>query len=169
MDNPEKIKCPIFTVWIIFILNIFWIDSQFFNDYYGNIRYRVYSIFSIILIIIILIDLIGCIFVTISFENNKYSFYLTGLIMTTIFNVLMTITATILFFGRYFLIFIIIQILADWSQLVVLLVYNKRVKSSFKNSHLNDNLIKEFPKEAQPLRQTKEQIEAEEKDQDIYI
>ena len=163
MDNPEKIKCPIFTVWIIFILNTFWVDSHIFYD----LPRRLYTIIPIILIIIILIDLIGCIFVTISFENNKYSFYLTGLIMTTIFNVLMTITATILFFGRYFLIFIIIQILADWSQLVVLLVYNKRVKSSFKNSHLNDNLIKEFPKEAQPLRQTKEQIEVEEKD--IYI
>ena len=168
MDNPEKIKCPIFTVWIIFILNIFWIDSQFFNDYYGNIRYRVYSIFSIILIIIILIDLIGCIFVTISFENNKYSFYLTGLIMTTIFNVLMT-TLIILFTYKYFLIFDILQILIDWSQLIVLLVYNKRIKSSFKNSHLNDNLIKEFPKEAEPLRQTKPLIGSEGKDQDIYI
>ena len=162
MDNPEKIKCPIITVWIIFILNTFWVDSHIFYD----LPRRLYTIIPIILIIIILIDLIGCIFVTLSFEKNKYSFYLTGLILTTIFNVLMTI-AIILFVYRYFLIFIIIQILADWSQLVVLLVYNKRVKSSFKHSHLNDNLINEFPKEAQPLRQTKEQIEVEEKD--IYI
>ena len=164
MDNPEKIKCPIFTVWIIFILNIFYTDSHIFR----NKPYRYYIITFIILLIPILIDLIGCIFVTISFENNKYSFYLTGLIMTTIFNVLMT-TLIILFTYKYFLILDILQILVYWSQLIVLLVYHKRIKSSFKNSHLNDNLIKEFPKEAEPLRQTKPLIGSEGKDQDIYI
>ena len=163
MDNPDKIKCPIITVWIIFILNIFCIDHLDI-DYH----YRLYTIFSIILIIIIIIDLIGCIFVTLSFENNKYSFYLTGLIMTTIFNVLMTIEI-ILYTRRYYLIFNILQIISNWSQLVVLLVYRKRVKSSFQHSHLNDNLIKDFPKEGQPLRQTKEQLETEGKEQDIYI
>ena len=165
MDNPEKIKCPIITVWIIFILNIFYTDSHILYDNHRNTFSRFYIIFTTILIITILIDLIGCIFITISFENNKYSFYLTGLIVIIVFNVLMT-SVIILYGSRSFLIFDILQIIADWSQLIVLLVYNKRVKSSFKNSHLNDNLIKEFPKEVQPLRQTKEQIEEE---KDIYI
>ena len=166
MDNPEKIKCPIITVWIFFILNIFYTDSHILYDNHRNTFSRFfYIIFTTILIITILIDLIGCIFITISFENNKYSFYLTGLIVIIVFNVLMT-SVIILYGSRSFLIFNILQIIADWSQLIVLLVYNKRVKSSFKHSHLNDNLIKEFPKEVQPLRQTKEQIEEE---KDIYI
>ncbi len=175
MESPEKIKCPIFTVWSILILNIYFIDLYILSDCNGdnknpckrrilNIPYGgFYTLFLILLLIIILIDLIGTIFVTISFEKNKYSFYLVGLIMTSIFSLIMTIM--LILFGNRNNALKIFQAIVECSQIFVLLIYNKRVKSSFKYSHLNDNMISDFPKEAQPLRQQTKQ----EGEQDIYI
>ena len=161
MDNSENIKCPMFTVWIIFVSNIFFIDS------YINVRFLKRDIlFIIALIIIILIDLMASIFVTISFEKNKFCFYLTGLIMASISSILMTI---VIIMTRENILIIIYRIIIEWSQLIVLLIYMKNVRLSFTNSHLNDNLISEFPKETLPLRQTKEQKGTQNGEQDIYI
>ena len=178
MENPEKIKCPILTVWIIFALNIYFIDTHIFFYYngidnkdkdnkYNDIIYKIiprfFPLFFTLFLVILLIGLIGSIFITISFEKNKYSFYLVGLIMTSIFSLLMSIM--LILFGNGYIVLKIFQISIEWSQLFVLLIYNKRVKSSFKYSHLNDNMISDFPKEAQPLRQHTKQ----EGEQDIYI
>ena len=178
MESPEKIKCPIFTVWSILILNIYFIDSYILSDCDGNSRNcnkkRILNIprpeslilltfFLILLLIIILIDLIGTIFVTISFEKNKYSFYLAGLIMTSIFSLIMTIM--LILYGNGNTALKIFQAIVECSQIFVLFIYNKRVKSSFKYSHLNDNMISDFPKESLPLRQQTKQ----EGEQDIYI
>ena len=172
MENPEKMKCPILTVWIIFSLNIYFIDTYIFYDYHGIARYNnsifrlprggFFILFLILLLVIILIGLIGSIFVTISFEKNKYSFYLVGLIMTSIFGLLMSIM--LILYGNGVDFIKVFQVIIEWSQLIVLLIYNKKVKASFKYSHLNDNMINDFPKEAQPLRQANQEGE-----QNIYI
>ena len=175
MESPEKIKCPIFTVWSILILNIYFIDSYILSDCNEDSRNCInlrilhipnrgfYILFLILLLVIILIGLIGTIFVTISFEKNKYTFYFIGLIMTSIFSLIMAIM--LILFGNRNTALKIFQAIVECSQIFVLLIYNKRVKSSFKYSHLNDNMISDIPKETLPLRQQTKQ----EGEQDIYI
>ena len=151
MYDSEKIKCPIYTVWIVFILNIYF-TNQYILESVADI-FGTYIFLFLLLISIISIDLIASILVTLSFEKKKYCFYLTGLIMVSIFNLLMTIA--ILMYGgnekrsekiSYALLFTA-QISMLWSQTIILYIYNKRVKSSFeKHSYLNTNLINELPK-----------------------
>ena len=154
MDSSEKIMCPTITVWIVFVVNLVSFYSIFIVDdydydyryyrYYGYYRYYAFEFFSSI--INFLIELIASILVTISFEKKKYCLYLSGLIMSLIFDIFMTIIIIIIIYRKTFLINDILLILIEWSLFTVLMIYNKRVKLLFKetNSFLND-----FPNEIQ--------------------
>ena len=147
-----------FTVWIVFILNIYFTNHYLLKESFGKDPLD-YALFLPILLTIILIDLIASIFVTVSFENKNYYFYLTGLIMASIFNLLNTIILLIYDGAKdsenykktiRFLI-LIVQIIMIWSQTIILIIYCKSVKSLFNNpSYLNANLINKLPKESQP-------------------
>jgi len=147
MDTSEKIMCPTFTVWIIFITNLVLFYSNLINGeyiYYKYYKYYPFQFFS--LLINCIIELIASILVTISFEKKKYCLYLSGLIMSLIFDIFMTIIIIIIIYRKTFLINDILLILIEWSLFTVLMIYNKRVKLLFKetNSFLND-----FPNEIQ--------------------
>lgn len=140
MENSEKIKCPMFAVWINFLLSFYIMDYHIFEKYEHDKRdKKLYIILVTLLLILIVVHLIASILITLSFEKNKYSFYLTGLIMSTVFNAFMT--GIILMFIKEHTIIKICLIITEWSQLVVLLLYNKLVRKSFKNYNLNNNLI----------------------------
>jgi len=143
MENSEKIKCPMFAVWINFVLNFFIIDFHIFEKYDNDKGDKkvspLYIILLCLLIILIIIQLIASILITLSFEKNKYSFYLTGLIISLVFSAFMT--GIIIKFVQEYIIIKICLIITEWGQLVVLLLYNNLVRKSFKNYNLNNNLI----------------------------
>ena len=140
MENSEKIKCPMFAVWVNFLLNFYIMDFHILEKYDHDKRdKKLYIILVTLLIILIIIQLIASILITLSFEKNKYSFYLTGLIMSSVFSAFMT--GIIIKFVYEYLIIKICLIITEWGQLVALLLYNNLVRKSFKNYNLNNNLI----------------------------
>ena len=140
MENSEKIKCPMFAVWVNFLLNFYIMDFHILEKYDHDKRdKKLYIILVTLLIILIIIQLIASILITLSFEKNKYSFYLTGLIMSSVFSAFMT--GIIIKFVYEYLIIKIYLIITEWGQLVALLLYNNLVRKSFKNYNLNNNLI----------------------------
>ena len=155
MDTSEKIMCPTFTVWIIFITNLVLFYSNLINGeyiYYKYYKYYPFRFFS--LLINCIIELIASILVTISFEKKKYCLYLSGLIMSLIFDIFMTIFIIIIsiriyddYYAGYFIISRIFVILIEWSLFTVLMIYNKRVKSLFNKSYLYPSFLNGFQNE----------------------
>ena len=102
------------------------------------------------------IELISSILVTISFEKKKYCLYLSGLIMSLIFDIFMTIFIIIhiiidyYYYNAIFLISRILLILIEWSLFTVLMIYNKRVKSLFNKSYLYPSFLNGFQNEITP-------------------
>ena len=170
MDTSEKIICPAITVWVLFIANLFFNYLKMIAIIFSSIfDYRKYALetsyekfeFSSLLINC-LIELIVSILVSLSFEKKKQRLYLIGLIMSLIFAIYMTIffiiacvreykniskyyyyrpddnygelKATIIFNN-------IFQILMNWSQFGVLILYFNKVKSSFNLLNLSSNFI----------------------------
>ena len=181
MDTSRKIICPIITVWVIFILNLFLNYFYVFtfrenifdikNKYYIHDRYSRYSGYNgfafFSLLINCLIELIASILVSLSFEKKKQRLYLIGLIMSLIFAIYMTISFIIACVREYknissydnyytktekgiFIFNEIFQILMNWSQFGVLILYFNKVKQSFNKSYLNPVLITDFPNQIQP-------------------
>ena len=75
MDTSEKIICPSFTVWIIFITNLVLFYSNLINGnyiYYEYYKYSAFQFFS--LLINCIIELISSVLVTISFEKKNIVF-----------------------------------------------------------------------------------------------
>ena len=156
MNNSGKIICPTITVWIIFIINFILIYYLlFFKDEISEeqnkqkspkeIRFDRFETSS--LIINFIIELTASILVTISFENKKFLFYLIGIFMSLIFEIYTTTYIVIKKMNDSGnktpegIFNMIIEILIEWSQLTVLIIYYKRVKSSFNISYLNPNLV----------------------------
>ena len=151
-----EIICPIIIIWFIFILNfVLIIPIYILEDYIylindnKNYKYYKYVKFEIFLLIIIfLIQLFASLLVTFSFEKKKFSLYSSGLMISLLFDLFITI-----FFIIYFTNFIIIRerifplfknifdIVIEWCQFLVLIIYYKKVKSSFNKSYLKSSLI----------------------------
>ena len=142
-----------------------------YYNFYGNMESYINFIFSS-LIINCVIELIASILVSLSLEMRKFRLYLIGLIMSLIFDIYMT-TYIIISSSKEFEIFfkyediynqaglkfkgkgsyifnIIFQILIQWIQSVVLIIYFKKVKQSFNKSYLNPVLITDVPNQIQP-------------------
>ena len=148
MDTSEKIMCPTFTVWIIFITNLVLFYSNLINGeyiYYKYYKYYPFQFFS--LLINCIIELIASILVTISFEKKKYCLYLSGLIMSLIFDIFMTIFIIIIYSRDILIISGILLIIIEWSLFTVLMIYNKRVKSLFNKSYLYPSFLNGFQNE----------------------
>ena len=153
MDSSEKMMCPTITVWIVFVVNLVLFYSIFIMGDYRYYRYyRIYYVFQFFLLIInCLIELISSILVTISFEKKKYCLYLSGLIMSLIFDIFMTIFIIMSIIYREILIISdILLILIEWSLFTVLMIYNKRVKSLFNKSYLYPSFLNGFQNEITP-------------------
>ena len=175
MDTSEKIICPAITVWVLFIANLFFNYLKMIAIIFSSIfDYRKYALetsyekfeFSSLLINC-LIELIVSILVSLSFEKKKQRLYLIGLIMSLIFAIYMTISFIIACVREYknissydnyytktekgiFIFNEIFQILMNWSQFGVLILYFNKVKQSFNKSYLNPVLITDFPNQIQP-------------------
>ena len=149
MDSSEKIMCPTITVWIVFVVNLVLFYSIFIMGDYRYYRfYRFYYVFQFFLLIInCLIELISSILVTISFEKKKYCLYLSGLIMSLIFDIFMTIFIIIIYSRDILIISGILLIIIEWSLFTVLMIYNKRVKSLFNKSYLYPSFLNGFQNE----------------------
>ena len=150
MDSSEKMMCPTITVWIVFVVNLVLFYSIFIMGDYRYYRYyRIYYVFQFFLLIInCLIELISSILVTISFEKKKYCLYLSGLIMSLIFDIFMTIFIIMSIIYREILIISdILLILIEWSLFTVLMIYNKRVKSLFNKSYIYPSFLNGFQNE----------------------
>ena len=180
MDTSEKIICPVITVWVLFIANLFFyylkmlvaIISIFVGGGKGFLEasYEKFEFFS--LLINFLIELTASILVSLSFEKKKQRLYLIGLIMSLIFCIYMTIFYIIAFINEYkniinyyretekrlFIFNNIFQILLQWSQFGVLIIYFNKVKQSFNQSYLNPVLITDFPNQIQPREYAEEPI-----------
>ena len=161
MNANGKIVCPTVTVWVVFILNFFFhyykyiailsikpIDrSNSITDIFSG--FNGFLFFS--LLINCLIHLAASILVTMSFEKKIQRFYTIGLIMTVVFDVYMTVYFIIYCTKNYnspkiklkgiFIFDTIFQILMQWSQFGILMLYLNKVKSSFSNSYLNSGLV----------------------------
>ena len=147
MDSSEKIICPTITVWVVFVANLVSFYSYLIISdrlYYRFYKYA-FEFFS--LLINCLIELISSILVTISFEKKKYCFYLSGLIMSLIFDIFMTIFIIIIYSRDILIISGILLIIIEWSLFTVLMIYNKRVKSLFNKSYLYPSFLNGFQNE----------------------
>ena len=147
MDSSEKIMCPTITVWVVFVANLVSFYSYLIISdrlYYRFYKYA-FEFFS--LLINCLIELISSILVTISFEKKKYCFYLSGLIMSLIFDIFMTIFIIIIYSRDILIISGILLIIIEWSLFTVLMIYNKRVKSLFNKSYLYPSFLNGFQNE----------------------
>ena len=51
---------------------------------------------------------------------------------------------------RYIFIFSILIALVEWSQFIVLIIYNNRIKNYFRDAYLNNNLFHDLPREVPP-------------------
>ena len=152
---------------------------DFHENYYGYIRYNGYNRYSgyrgfifFSLLINFLIELTASILISLSFEKKKQRLYLIGLIMSLIFCIYMTIFYIIAFINEYkniinyyretekrlFIFNNIFQILLQWSQFGVLIIYFNKVKQSFNQSYLNPVLITDFPNQIQPREYAEEPI-----------
>ena len=179
MDTSRKIICPIITVWVIFILNLFLnyiylinirpniFDFHenyyyyYFRRYDENSRYSGYNGFIFFSFLInFSIELAASIFISLSFEKKKQRLYIIGLIMSLIFGLYMTTLRTIFLIKNYkyydtepekglFIFNNIFKILLQWSQFGVLIIYFNKVKQSFNQSYLNPVLITDFPNQIQ--------------------
>ena len=162
MNTNGKIVCPTVTVWVVFIINFFFnYVNAIFSITPLNIYRYIYSedqfsgfngfiFFS--LLINCLIHLAASILVTMSFEKKSQRFYTIGLIMTVILDIYMTvyfITYCVKSYNSYYyyklrgryIFDTIFQILMQWSQFGILMLYLNKVKSSFSNSYLNSGLV----------------------------
>ena len=172
MDTSEKIICPVITVWVLFIANLFFyylkmlvaIISIFVGGGKGFLEasYEKFEFFS--LLINFLIELTASILVSLSFEKKKQRLYLIGLIMSLIFDIYMTIFFIISFMREYKNIINyyteyyfnssiyremiatsiftnLFQMLMQWSQFGVLMIYLSKVKQSFNQSDLSPGLV----------------------------
>ena len=146
--KKDKIICPIIAIWVVFILKL----SLLFNSsilryaYDYNLRYY-NNIHHISTIIDCIASLVASIFVTKSFELNKYGFYKTGLFIILGFAIPMTVI-----FSATEINFINILIVSvEWSQFIVLIIYNNKIKKYFSDADLNNNLFHGLPREV-PLQ-----------------
>ena len=148
------IICPIVGSWVYFIIKLC-LDSYvliFFVVYSKNIH-----IYIVSLIIDIIGNLVASIFISISFEKNKYGLYKIGLIIILVLDIIMTIlfssSTGILTKNNILPAFILA--LFEWSQFIVIMIYNNKIKLSFLESGLNLNLLNNAPIQPQVLVESK--------------
>ena len=147
MNSSEKIMCPTITVWVVFVMNLISYYSYLIIEDYIYYRFYKYAFIFFSLLINCLIELISSILVTISFERKKYCLYLSGLIMSLIFDIFITIFIIIIYIKEILSIKFVLLILIEWSLFTVLMIYNKRVKSLFNKSYLYPSFLDGFQNE----------------------
>ena len=138
--KKEKIICPIIAVWVVLILKI---SVNLRLGIYGYFYSQLYNIY---IIIDFIASLVASIFVTKSFELNKYCFYKTGLFIILGFAIPMTVIISSSGYGF----FSILIALVEWSQFIVLIIYNNKIKQYFSDGDLNNNLFHGLPREVPP-------------------
>ena len=176
MDTSEHIICPSITVWMIFLFNIYF--NYYFIFSIGGIIFQKDSdskdidmpsfrfMFSSLLINFF-IELVASILVSLSFEKKNKRFYIIGLIMILVFDILMTIYIIISWIKFYKIFSLLLGkeskelnvplalnriflLLINWIKFGVLMLYFNKVKSSLNNSDSSQGLISDFPNQIQP-------------------
>ena len=51
---------------------------------------------------------------------------------------------------RHYFILSILIALVEWSQFIVLIIYNNKIKNYFNDANLNNNLFHDLPREVPP-------------------
>ena len=145
--KKDKIICPIIAIWVVFILKLSLLFNLYIFGYDYNYNLKYYKIYPISTIIDCIASLVASIFVTKSFELNKYGFYKTGLFIILGFAIPMTVifSATEINFIK------ILIVSVEWSQFIVLIIYNNKIKKYFSDADLNNNLFHGLPREV-PLQ-----------------
>ena len=125
--KSKIIMGPIITSWFYFILNFVVLYLVFKETYELDVG-------SIITFFIIIIFEFGLsILVTLSFEMNKYFFYLGGIILCLISNLIFLIYLIIICKNAREWTPIIISPL-EWIEFAVLIIYNNKVKASLDDT-----------------------------------
>ena len=148
MENPpqkkkDKVLFPLIAVWAAPI-------TKLCLDFLAaeiNRYFRRKEGYIISLIIDFVGSLVASTFVTLSFEKTKYCFYKTGLIIILVMAIPMTVILSSVIDHPI----IIALIAVEWSQAIVLIIYNNRVKKRFSESELKNNLNNNSPQAIQSL------------------
>ena len=146
--KPNIIICPIIASWLVFGIQFITclLVIAIYPIYNSEIRlvlgretiYFKYIDFYLILIMILLniFLLVISILITISIERKKYHLYFVSIILTIIYEVIITVFLLLMLlftikYGYEAFLFVL-SVLTEWSLLLVLLLYRKR----FKNDQL---------------------------------
>ena len=164
--KKDIIFFPIIIAWVAFILKLI-LNTFVFIEIFGS-DFSKHPEYPAAIIIDDIGTLISSIFITISFQKNKYCLYKNGFIIALVLAIPMTIFLSTAL-GKYsnndryydpydnydkyksrYIPMVIIAIAIEWSQFIVQMLYNNKIKSSFLDSELNFNLINNAPQEIQP-------------------
>ena len=160
MDKSKKIIIPVILVWVTFVFNIIFTCNDVskmikhkectnLSDSHCSTMRMAESFTYIFLIIFFIIGLIGPILINASYCENSYCCYITGTIFLIIFSILITI---IYANGNVYIIFKIAQILVQWIQIIVLIIYDIKYDFSDRNSYLNNKLDNHYQTQGQSLQ-----------------
>ena len=145
MENLKSLRCPVFTASFVLVLNIILVIvemNMYFNSktYYDDENDIIIKL-RYLLIIAFIIGLVSSILLNISLFKKKYIYYITGIIINIIYDLLMSVQ--IFYFNHKRNVpFLILRYLIQWIQVIILIKYIPyAVLQSIDTSSLKDNLV----------------------------
>ena len=145
MKKLKSLRCPVFTASFVLVLNIILVIVEM-NMYFNSMTYYddendIIIKLRYLLIIAFIIGLVSSILLNISLFKKKYIYYITGIIINIIYDLLMSVQ--IFYFNHKRNVpFLILRYLIQWIQVIILIKYIPyAVLQSIDTSSLKDNLV----------------------------
>ena len=163
MKNLKLLWIPVIAPWFVLVLNIILlIIGLIMNIEFGGHTIRgfeglailFWSFLIILFIIIFGFGISSAILINMSVYKKKYNYYITGIILNLIYDLIVTITIGIFHLDKEFLIILFVGLLIQWTQFFILIAFSPKVILLSVDTSLDNNLV---PKEEQLIEQNYEE------------
>ena len=162
MKNLKSLWIPFFATWSVLVFNvIFLIIDLIMHHHPGktisgfkDLAILLWTFLIFFLIIIFSLGISSAILINMSLYKKIYKYYITGIILNLIYDLLVTILIVLFNLEDKFLIILISGLLIQWTQLFILIAFSPKIILLSVDISLDNNLV---PEEEKLIEQDKEE------------
>ena len=162
MKNLKSLWIPFFATWSVLVFNvIFLIIDLIMHHHPGktisgfkDLAILLWTFLIFFLIIIFSLGISSAILINMSLYKKIYKYYITGIILNLIYDLLVTILIVLFNLEEKFLIILISGLLIQWTQLFILIAFSPKIILLSVDISLDNNLV---PEEEKLIEQDKEE------------
>jgi len=153
MKNLKSLWIPFLATWSVLVLDIILIIIGLILHThsgghtirgFGDLAILFWSFLIILFIIMFSFGISSAILINVSIYKKKYNYYITGIILNLIYDIIVTIPIFIFKLKDNYIILLFLGLLIQWTQLFILIAFSPKVILLSVDTSLDDNLV---PKE----------------------